>query len=76
MHPDVFIAHEADVAWLLYCLAHKNALAPYENDGPVGFRKTLEQFGPTILDSKYALPLQGAIPHEAQDIVELHGLSA
>ena len=41
LHPSVFVFPEADVAWILYCLANGKELGPYPLNGFTGFRRTM-----------------------------------
>jgi len=42
VHPSVFVAHEADVIWILYQMARGDPFRCYPWDGPVGMEATLK----------------------------------
>lgn len=42
VHPSVFVAHEADVVWILYQIAQGAPYQCYPWDGPVGMEATLK----------------------------------
>jgi hypothetical protein len=38
----VFVAHEADIVWLLYCLSRRSGVHRHPRDGQVGLERTVE----------------------------------
>jgi len=45
LHPQIFITHESDIVWLLYCLNNDLPFQHYVDDGFLGATYTLEQAG-------------------------------
>lgn len=44
-HPRLFVTHESDIVWLLYCLYHGLPIQHYPDDGFLGAQYTLDQAG-------------------------------
>src|SRR5439155_11864540 len=51
LHPNVFVTHESDVIWLLYCLGSGRPATRYPWDGEVGLVATIRSCGDLLAES-------------------------
>jgi hypothetical protein len=61
LHPNVFVAHESDVVWILYQALTGKAFEPYPWDGPLGMNATLEACRETLAEVTPHLREPGAV---------------